>query len=131
MPMPFLNPLLAAEHRIRIDSGTAERVVVEASIRNGQASGTVKADYRNIKVSLLQKDSNKKKPLLTRLINWLLPGSKDDKDPPPDEGKIDYRRKPEDGFLRFLWKSTESGLIPTLLPVKTVPKGKGDKTVRD
>jgi hypothetical protein len=119
MSLTHLNELLEEKDFIRIDEGDVESVTIHAKVLDGTADGNVEAIYKNLKISVLDRNKDgKKKKLVSALANFLIRGKnvKDSKGKPFKEGKIAYSRTPEDGMLRFIWQSARTGLMQTMLP---------------
>ncbi len=118
MDMTYLNRLLTDKDNLRIESGDAENVILKARVQDGVAQGTLEATYNNLKLSVLQDDTGKKKKFISAIANLIIRGNNDreNTDRPFKVGEVYYRREPDDGFIRFLWRSAQSGLMKTLIP---------------
>ncbi len=118
MDMTYLNRLLTDKDHLRIESGDAENVVLKARVQDGLALGTLEATYSNLKLSVLREEDNSKKKFISAVANLLIRGKNDreNTDRPFKVGEVNYRREPPDGFIRFLWRSAQSGLMKTLVP---------------
>ncbi len=120
MNMVYLNRLLTDKDHLRIDSGDAENIIAKVNISGSTASGTVEATYNNLKLSLLRVEDNSKKKFLSAVANLLVRGNNDREESsrPFKIGTVEYTREPADGFIRYLWRAAQTGLMGTLLPVK-------------
>jgi len=120
MNMVYLNRLLTDKDHLRIDSGDSENIIAKVNIRGSAASGTVEATYSNLKLSLLRVEDNSKKKFLSAVANLFVRGKNDptEMSRPFKIGTIEYTREPADGFIRYLWRAAQTGLMGTLLPVK-------------
>ncbi len=118
MNMTYLNRLLTDKDHLRVDSGDAENIIARVNIQGTKADGTVEATYTNLKLSMLKEDTGKKKKLISAVANLLIRNNNDREieGRPFKIGTIDYTRDPTDGFIRFLWRSAQSGLMGTLVP---------------
>lgn len=119
MSLTHLNELLEEKDFIRIEEGDVESITVTARVLDGVANGKVEAVYRNLKISVLDRNKDgKKKKLVSAIANLLIRGKnvRDNKNKPFKEGIIVYSRTPEDGMLRFMWQSAKTGLMATMLP---------------
>jgi len=124
--MTYLNRLLTDKDNLRIESGASEKILLQARVQNGLAQGTIEATYSDLKISLLRDKDKSKKKLMSAVANLIIRGNneKDLLTQPFKVGTVNYQRAPIDGFIRFLWRSAQSGLMETLLPVKVKMKGK-------
>ena len=123
--MTYLNRLLTDKDNLRIESGAAEKIVLQARVNDGLAQGTIEATYSNLKISLLREDKSKRK-FMSAVANLIIRGNNEEDllTQPFKVGTVYYQREPIDGFIRFLWRSAQSGLIETLIPVKVKMKSK-------
>lgn len=120
MNMVYLNRLLTDKDYLRVDSGDAENIIAKVNIRGKEATGSVEAAYSNLKLSLLRQEDGSKKKFLSAVANLLIRGKNEREEPsrPFKIGEVKYEREPADGFIRYLWRSAQTGLMSTLLPVK-------------
>lgn len=118
MNMTYLNRLLTNKDHLRVDSGDSENIIARVNINGKNAQGTVEATYNNLKMSLLNEDDGKKKKLISAVANLLIRGKNDREieGRPFKVGTVNYTRDPTDGFIRFLWRSAQSGMMETLVP---------------
>lgn len=119
MNMVYLNRLLTDKDHLRMTSGDAENIIAKVNITGSTASGTVEATYNNLKLSLLRVEDNSKRKFLSAVANLLVRGNNDREESsrPFKIGTVEYR-EPADGFIRYLWRAAQTGLMGTLLPVK-------------
>ena len=116
MALNNLNQFVSIGELIRIDEGRNESARFSLTARNGLASGTVDARYRNLRITLLDKEHRQKGGLFSRFQGFLANAFVIRTDNQPEEdgsiekGTINYRLKSDDTFLAFLWKSVRSGL---------------------
>ncbi|MEO6037259.1 MAG: hypothetical protein ABIQ93_02520, partial [Saprospiraceae bacterium] len=118
MNMVYLNRLLTDKDHLRVDSGDSENIVARVRILGENAQGTVEATYSNLKLSLLREEGGKKKKFVSAVANLLIRGKNDRETEgrPFKVGTVKYNRDPTDGFIRFLWRSAQSGMMETLVP---------------
>ena len=118
MDMSYLNRLLTNKDHLRVDSGDADNIIAKVNIVGEHADGSVEATYTNLKLSLLKDDTGKKKKLISAVANLLIRNNNDREieGRPFKIGTVNYDRDPTDGFIRFLWRSAQSGLMETLVP---------------
>ncbi len=120
MNMVYLNRLLTDKDHLRVDSGESENIIAKVNIKGNVAQGSVEATYGDLKLSLLREEDNSKKKLLSAVANLLIRGKNDREETsrPFKIGTVEYTREPADGFIRYLWRAAQTGLMATLLPVK-------------
>ncbi|WP_338759324.1 hypothetical protein WAF17_11515 [Bernardetia sp. ABR2-2B] len=109
--IPSLNKMLSPITRFEANRGVIRRAEFDANINDGYATGTFIITYDGLEVTLLKKNSNKKRKFLSGLINTVI-----DKNVEGKEGKIKYQREYNDSLLRYVWRVIRSGLITSMLP---------------
>ncbi len=109
--IPTLNKMLSPITRFEANKGIIERAEFNAKIRDGHSKGTFIITYNGLEVTLLKKNSDKKRKFLSGLINTVI-----DKNVEEKEGKINYKREYNDSLLRFVWRTIRSGLLTSMLP---------------
>jgi hypothetical protein len=125
------NRFFMPSENIRIESGVVEKAVFAVNVRDGVATGNLKALYHDLKLAVFHKEKKKKRKFLSLLGNLLI---KSNNEPtgnnPPKIGEINYRREADDGFVRLVWRAVKTGLITTLTPealAKRALAGKGEE----
>ena len=130
MEASHFNRFFTPGENIRIESGVVDKVVFAVNVRNGVATGNLKALYHDLKLAMLDKEKKKKRKFLSMLGNLLIKSNnKPTAGNPPKIGEINYRREADDAFVRLLWRSLKTGLITTLTPeplAKRALAGKGE-----
>jgi hypothetical protein len=131
MQASHFNRFFTPSENIRIESGVVEKVVFAVNVRDGVATGNLKALYHDLKLAVLHKEKKKKRKFLSFLGNLLIKSNNEPTgDNPPKIGEISYRREVDDGFVRLLWRAVKTGLITTLTPealAKRALAGKGEE----
>ncbi len=116
MALNNLNQFVSIGELIRIDEGRNESARFSMAVRDGRAAGTVDARYRNLRITLLNKEHRQKGGLFSRFQGFLANAFVIRTDNQPEDdgsietGTIDYQLKNDDTFLAFLWKSVRTGL---------------------
>jgi hypothetical protein len=111
------NRFFMPSENIRIESGVVEKAVFAVNVRDGVATGNLKALYHDLKLAVFHKEKKKKRKFLSFLGNLLIKSNNEPTgDNPPKIGEINYRREADDGFVRLLWRAVKTGLITTLTP---------------
>ncbi len=123
--MTFLNRLVEEQNKFCVESGNAEKMALHVQVRNGLAKGTVEATYNDLKISVLREKDGSKRKLVSVVANIVLRGKNErgSTNQPFKVGNIYYRREPTDGILRFIWRSSMTGLLETMVP-KNISGGK-------
>jgi hypothetical protein len=117
MDLTRLDAFLAIAGHTRIKSGTAKEASFDIEVTGGQARGWVKAIYENLEFAFLDKETGSENGLDNRVVSFLAKKLKFRSSNVPDaaglmkEGKVNYTRKPEDPFVRFVWFALRSGAM--------------------
>jgi hypothetical protein len=120
MALPRLDAFLDRAERIRLRSGRVERVGFPVTVGQGKAHGRVQATYHDLKLAMLDRDTDTEKGLKNRLETLFANTFRIRPDNPAKgsgiakEGKVGYERKPEDTFLQVLWFSLRSGVLDVI-----------------
>jgi len=115
-----LNAFLDIAERTRIESGKVQEVSYEIDVAAGKASGRVLANYKDFKISVLHKQIGNEKGEVNRIASFLAKVFKIRKSNTPrkshtmNEGKVNYKRRPEDTFVQFAWFALRSGVLDVI-----------------
>lgn len=115
LPLPSLNSFLEVAEGIRLISGRADSITFAFHARQGKSSGSVRPIYRGLEVKKLSKETGKSDGIPQK-IGTLIANIKIKDDNPPEksgevrEGRVEYVRKPDDPFFKFVWFSLRGGL---------------------
>jgi hypothetical protein len=105
----------AGEHR-RIKSGDVKSAVFDINVKSGIAIGTVRAEYKDLSIAVLNKNTGSEKGFLDRISSlygnlFVTRGSN-----MPDEkglikvGQINYKKNLNDYFFQFIWFALRGGI---------------------
>lgn len=115
MELDKLNSFLENSEHKRINSGIVETANFEINVKNGRATGSIKANYKDLKLAFLDSKKsdngilNQAKSFLAN--NFKLHGTnKPDKSGEMKSGKVAYKRMRDDTFTQFLWFALRTGL---------------------
>lgn len=104
---------------VKIKDGTIQKVEVKVKGNERKATSDVLLLYKDLNVSLLEKDSDKKaldkKDVTSFLANLLLiknDNPKGNKEPRREKGE--FIRNPNAGFLNLVWKAALTGILKTI-----------------
>lgn len=116
MDLTRLNDFLDIAQHVRVKSGSAREAAFAIEVTAGQARGWVRATYEDLGVAVLDAHTGTEQGFDNRVTSFLANVLKVRNANAPDasgsirEGKVDYRRAPEDGFLEFVWSALWSGV---------------------
>jgi hypothetical protein len=108
----FIEP---AEHQ-RIKSGTIQAAEFNINVNSGYASGTLRVEYKDLRVALLDKKTGSEKGIFNQILSmigkiFVIRGSNTpDKEGKMEIGEIKYKRDPKDHFFQFLWYALRGGV---------------------
>jgi len=133
--MQVLNPLSKSLGLIAIESGKVKSADFTISANEKRAKGTVRFEYTDLKVNLLDQGEDgkkEKKGLLSFLANTIL--IKND-NPTRNEAvrtaNVSYERVPQASFFNLMWKSVFVGIRETvgigIVPIKPMAQPKPGK----
>jgi hypothetical protein len=120
MDLTRLNVFLDIANHIQIKSGSVQEVAFEIDVTAGQASGHVRAIYRDLQIALLGKQSGSEKGWDNRLASFFANVLKIQNSNTPNgsdllkEGKVNYTKRPEDAFVQFVWSALRSGVLDVI-----------------
>jgi hypothetical protein len=117
MDLTRLDAFLEIAEHTRIKSGSAQEAAFEIDVSAGQARGHVRAVYRDLEIAVLDKQTGSATGLVDRVSSFLanalkirsantlkVSGSS-------KTGEVNYTRKPDDEFQRFLWFALRTGVL--------------------
>jgi hypothetical protein len=116
MDVTVLNSFIEAGEYQRIKSGTLRSAKFNIIVNSGHASGTLIAEYKDLTLSKLNKDTGSEKGLFDRISTifskiFVIRGTN-----MPDEngsmkiGETNYTRNPDDYFFQFVWFALRNGV---------------------
>lgn len=115
MDLRSFNDMFVPVDGIRVQGGDLERLVFEARVRGGTATGSVRGRYRDLDLEKVDPESRGQS--LSDVVESLVMDAEIRADNPPSDdeeartGTIQYRRAARDPFFYFLWASLRSGLL--------------------
>jgi hypothetical protein len=125
MEINKINFFLEPSESLRIDSGIVVQPITYAiQVTSGYATGVVKAQYKNLKISILSEKTGSSHGLFNRLKSFVMNKFEIRSENVPDNqgtlkvGKVDYEKKQQDTFIEFLWFSLRSGFLDVLIKYK-------------
>lgn len=116
MDMTSLNKALVPMAFVRIDEGRIMDMDFEIKLNEKRSKGTVMLRYKDLKVSLLNKETSEENfgdKLKSLLANTFAVKSSNTGDE-PRTGNINFERDPQKSVFNYWWKSLLSGLKSSL-----------------
>jgi hypothetical protein len=120
MQLDKLNPFLEHSEYVHVNSGSLESASFAIGIHAGHATGTMKAVYRDLYISIVNKRTGSSRGIINTIgsviINQLKLRNENGVDTSVlrKNGRIDYVRKPRNTFVQVLWFSLRTGLLDIL-----------------
>lgn len=114
LPANDINPFVKPYMNITA-TGTITSLNYNFKGNNDIMNGKFKITHKDLKVSLIDKETKEKKKFLSGVANLLV---KKDSQKFPESVEIYVERNKERSFFNFYWKGIEDGLKKTLLIVK-------------
>ena len=107
---PFIKPYMNITA-----TGTITSLAFDFKGNNDRMTGKFRIKHQDLKVNLLDKDTKKKKNILSAVANLLV---KKDSEKFPESVDVDVERNKQRSFFNYYWKGIEDGLKKTLLVIK-------------
>jgi hypothetical protein len=120
MDLTRLDAFLDIAEHTRIKSGDVQEAAFDIDVSAGQARGQVRATYRNLKISFLDKRTGSGEGVGNLVTSFLANTLKIRASNDPDasgslkEGKVNYTKGPDDEFLQFAWLALRSGVLDVI-----------------
>jgi hypothetical protein len=120
MDLTRLDAFLTVAEHLRIKSGTADEAAFEIEVTAGQARGHVRANYRDLEIALLDKQTGSEKGAVNRVSSLFVNLLKVRNTNKPagaglrKEGEVNYSRRPEDEFMQFAWFALRTGVMDVI-----------------
>ena len=115
-----LDAFLDIAERTRIKSGSAQAATFDIEVNREQARGRLRAIYKDLKIAVLDKQTDTEKGLDNRVASFLANLLKIRSSNAPDasgamkEGEVNYTRRSEDEFLQFAWFALRTGVLDVI-----------------
>jgi hypothetical protein len=101
---------------MRLESGSIEAQSFHVHVVNGKADGDMVLLYHELNANIVNKKTGKVKKLFSKIANFVLKNdNKQKEEQGPTNAVINYKRKPEDGFLSYVWNSISEGIVDTVV----------------
>lgn len=118
MSMADFNRMLEHVAFVRIDRGELDSLEFEMTLNENQSSGTLVMNYKDLKISVLDKQSIQQHGLLENLKTFLANNFLVREDNTPETsmeaGPIQFERDETKSIFNYWWKSLLSGIKETI-----------------
>ena len=121
MALAPLNPMLEPAISMRINGGTLTGMTFDFKADNDASNGWMEFLYQDLDVVILKKNHDKQWEFLSAIANTVVLSNN------PTPGKeakvveIGYGRDKNKGIINYIWKTIQSGLVRTIVPVTKAP----------
>jgi hypothetical protein len=118
MPLKPLNDMLEPSISMRFHGGTVTRMTFAFKANENTSKGWMEFLYKDLNVVFLNKESAKENGFISALANWVAVSNN-----PKAPGKevkiveIGYERNKNKGLINYVWKTIQSGMVRTIIPV--------------
>lgn len=116
MDATVLNAFIEPTEHHRIKSGILQSAKFNIEVNSGHASGTLRAEYKDISIASIDKTTGSEKGIFDRISSmfskiFVIRGT----NMPDEKGEIkigatNYTRHPEDYFFQFVWFALRNGV---------------------
>ncbi len=116
MEVADLNKFLVIAEHHRIKSGILQSAAYNIDVNSGHATGSVRAEYTDLSVDVLNKITGSESGILDELSSFyaktfiIRANNMPDKSGPIKIGVVNYTRKPDEPFVQFIWFALRSGV---------------------
>lgn len=116
MEVSSLNKFLEIAEHHRIKSGILHEAAFNVNVNSGHATGFVNAEYNNLSVAVLNKNTRSENGMLDRIPSFIAKTFIIKENNLPDKsgfikkGIVKYTRKPDEPFIQFVWFGLRSGV---------------------
>ncbi|GJM35885.1 MAG: hypothetical protein DHS20C18_48860 [Saprospiraceae bacterium] len=110
-----INKVLDPRSALVLKSGHVQQLQFEVEANKTLSKGTMDFEYSNLKAHVLNKETNRKKGLLTFVANLATRKENKRSDKDYRQGQIYFERTPNKSITHDLWQSVFSGIRSTVL----------------
>lgn len=118
MQLSPLNDMLEPAINMKFNGGKVNRMTFQFTANDNNSKGWMEFLYQDIDVVLMKKDPKKEWGIVSSLANTMVLSNN------PASGKnikiveIGYERDKNKGIINYVWKTIQSGMVRTILPIK-------------
>jgi hypothetical protein len=133
MMLSPLNGMLEPSINMTFKGGRVNRLTFDFTANDTRSSGWMEFLYQDLDVVLLGKEPGKEKGFVSYLANTMTLSNN------PAPGKelkiveIGYDRNKNKGIINYVWKTIQSGMVRTIIPIKKfqINRKSEEKKVKD
>jgi hypothetical protein len=114
MDLTRLSAFLDIAEHTRIKSGSVQEAAFDIDVAEGHASGSVRGAYRDLEISMLNKQTGSEKGFDNGIASLLAKVLEIRRSNAPDstkEGKVKYTKEPDQEFQQFAWFALRTGVL--------------------
>jgi hypothetical protein len=132
MRLKPLNDMLAPSINMKFNDGKVTQMKFFFTANDNNSKGWMEFLYKDIDVVLMKKDPDKNWGVVSLLANWAATSN----NPAPGKDvkivEIGFERNKNKGLINYVWKTIQSGMVRTILPIKKYQiNRKNDKKEKD
>ena len=118
MQLSPLNDMLEPSINMKFNGGKVNRMTFSFAATDHSSTGWMEFLYSDLDVALLKKGEEKEKGFISSVANTMTLSN----NPAPGKNlkivEIGYERDKNKGIINYVWKTIQSGMIHTILPIK-------------
>ncbi len=118
MKLSPLNDMLEPAINMKFNGGKVNRLTFSFTANDNTSKGWMEFLYQDLDVALMKKDPEKEWGLVSTLANTMTLSN----NPAPGKNlkivEIGCERDKNKGIINYVWKTIQSGMIHTILPIK-------------
>jgi hypothetical protein len=118
MQLSPLNDMLEPAINMKFNGGKVNRMTFNFAANDKTSKGWMEFLYQDLDVALMKKDPEKEWGLVSTLANTMTLSN----NPAPGKNlkivEIGFERDKNKGIINYVWKTIQSGMIHTILPIK-------------
>jgi hypothetical protein len=118
MELSQLNDMLEPSIKMKLKKGRLDRMTFSFKASDMASRGWMEFLYKDLDVELMKKDPEKEWGFVSNVANWVALSNN------PAHGKelkiveISIERDKNKGIINYVWKTLQSGIVRTVLPIK-------------
>ena len=118
MKLAPLNNMLEPSINMKFKGGSVTRMTFSFTANDNVSKGWMEFLYKDVDVVLVKKSPGKEYGFVSLVANWAALSN----NPAPGKDvkivEIGYERDKNKGIINYVWKTIQSGLVHTILPIK-------------
>lgn len=117
MRLSPLNDMLEPSINMKFNGGMVSRMTFDFRGNDNFSNGWMEFLYQDIDVVLLKKEQGKEWGFLSLLANTVTMSNNPQPGKDPKIVEIGFKRDKNKGIINYIWKTIQSGMIRTIVPV--------------